>query len=196
MPTTVALAEKLQRLRAADGQFQLPGSRVHRYKSVRVTAARLDAFEAALGVKLPDEYHEFLEFVGYRAGPFDGLWTPEEVIRNSWSRAPALPFPYRLDTMDGARAEWRLKAGDQTFHHLRKDPPFGYDAPGCVLIGVQPKRASTALVTTGELTGSVWEVSERWNAWRPAWEVGRTWSFDSWYSSWLDRSLAELARKS
>jgi hypothetical protein len=195
MPTTVALAEKLQRLRTADEHFDLTGARVHRYKSVRVNAEQLDAFEAAIGVKLPDEYHEFLELVGYRAGPFNGLWSPDEVIRNSWSRAPAKPFPYTLETMDKARGAWKLKSEVQSFHHLRPPPEFGYDAAGCLIIGERPRHAYTALVTAGDLTGSVWEVSEAWYAWRPAWDEEKTWSFDSWYNSWLDSSLAEIAER-
>ncbi|MEC3975388.1 SMI1/KNR4 family protein [Amycolatopsis sp. H20-H5] len=160
MPTTAELAAKLKLLTDADENLRVFGAEDHDYLSHPVSPEVLDDVEKSLGVELPRAYREFLAHVGYGAGPGYGLLDPGALASAGGRRDPAGEFPF---TGSGGQADPR--------------------SPGCVIIGERGHERHAALVTTGPLAGTVWDVED--DAWRP-----RQQTFDAWYDEWLTRSLA------
>jgi hypothetical protein len=79
------LADELRQLRAADTEFRVFGSPSHRYVMRPVLSEQaLREFEAARGVRLPDDYRLFLRTVGDgAAGPSYGLQSLEKASRHN-----------------------------------------------------------------------------------------------------------------
>ncbi|RSM73488.1 hypothetical protein DMH04_41495 [Kibdelosporangium aridum] len=75
---------------------------------------------------------------------------------------------------------------------------------GFIVISDHGCAGYTALVTTGELAGTLWDVWDVW--WRPAKVVpsgpgdgeprylGPTPTFEDWYDAWLTDALSSLTR--
>ncbi len=64
-----ALEHRLKRVAHLDRDLLVFGADVHKYDSHPLTDDELAQFEAALGVRLPAGYRQFLQLVGYGAGP-------------------------------------------------------------------------------------------------------------------------------
>ncbi|MBC6460806.1 SMI1/KNR4 family protein [Actinomadura sp. HBU206391] len=226
MTTIVSLEAKLRRLRAIEGgparhrglfrragsDFLVFGADGHGYRNTPLRPAEVEAFERDLGVPLPAAYREFLLRIGPGAGPHYGLFTPDEVLLEGDGRDPSGAFPFvRADAERIYRAwlDWLDDPGPKP-----GGPPRGgsapWRAPGAIIIGTHGCDGYTALVTTGELVGTVWTVWSVGNSWRPAKAppaagakaprgpaapiyLGPTPGFDAWYDAWLDTALAELS---
>jgi hypothetical protein len=82
LPSLEEIKQMLERLKALDRQLQVFGAQIHQYKSHPLSDIELELLEAGLGVRLPADYRQFLHEIGYGAGPYYGLYSPNEVFRD------------------------------------------------------------------------------------------------------------------
>lgn len=139
----------LARLRKADRRLQVFGASQHRYRSTPVSTSSVEQFEHGLGVELPQNYREFLLRIGYGCGPYYGIWSPAEILREleSWSMdsdpcprcSPSGKFPLKS-------AEAGIQCED-------------WPNDGCIPIGHQGCTFWTVLVLDGAFRGTVWDVA-------------------------------------
>ncbi len=85
------LSNMLDRLKAADSIFRVSGSEGHRYRLGPVlSVAEVEDFEGKYGIRIPDDFRQFLLKVGNGgAGPSWGL-----LPLDAYGCDPATPFPY------------------------------------------------------------------------------------------------------
>jgi hypothetical protein len=208
----------LAELRRRDRRLKVFGASKHQYRSTPVAGAELAALEGALGVPLPPEYRDFLLRVGHGAGPYYGVWSPQESLSEIRSLAqeyeaeegkpvcPAEAFPLTGADLRGIEA--RVAAGDKS-PWAERDWPCG----GCLPICHQGCTFWSVLVLTGEFVGRVWDVAcfvGYSGEWLPArrppgwWEFGMRHprelprlpnppTFGEWFAGWVERSLTDLA---
>lgn len=204
-------------LRRLDRRRKVFGAAGHRYVSSPVFPEVVESFERSLGVRLPAEYREYLLRVGHGAGPYYGLWSPEESVAELQVLAqdyeadeglrvrPSDPFP--LTSVELGEIEKRLAANSDT-PWAEQAWPCG----GCIPICHQGCTYWTVLVLQGEFRGHVWDVAcfEGYDGeWLPArrapgwWEIGMPHpkelpdlpsppTFIEWIGGWLERCLNDL----
>lgn len=70
------LKEKLEEAKKADAQLKYFGSKQHKYcLNMPATLNEVKQFEESIGVELPEDYRNFLLYVGNGgAGPFYGVF--------------------------------------------------------------------------------------------------------------------------
>ena len=211
------LKEKLEYLAAIDKDFKVFGSRAHKYQSVRLSEEDVINFETKLGMRLPLEYREFLTEIGYQAGPYYGLWSPDEGLleyqdlsrgieeEGEITISPTHNFPFT--TKDTLAYFNKQKTGDDDAHTLSGV----YPANGSIPICHQGCTYWACLVVKGEQTGKVWDAAcfVGWDGeWTPARYPVATLefkkvkslslaekpvlSFYEWYDGWLEKSIYEV----
>jgi hypothetical protein len=205
----------LERLSTLDRPLKVFGANLHRYRSQPASVVELDDLERALGVTLPAGYRRFLLSVGYGAGPYYGLWSPDQVLEDydglREEHEEEFGRPVRADLsfpLGWADAEAMApRAGEP--HAGWRD--LTYPADGCVPICHQGCTFWSVLVTAGELAGTVWDVTcyagfdGQWSPARraPGLLVGKDEyrplpplpappTFMEWYDGWLERALFDL----
>jgi hypothetical protein len=174
-------------------------------------------FELRLGISLPEEYRNFLLELGFGAGPYYGIFSPEESLDQMHSlfleyeaeekRSLAFSALFPLTGRDLRDIEARAMAQD-------KSPWIVSDWPcsGCLPICHQGCTYWSILVLTGEFAGRVWDLANHigfTGDWLPAdrplglIKLDRSSSvelprlrglptFGEWYSGWLERCEADL----
>jgi hypothetical protein len=208
----------------SDKVFGASGKFGHQFKLTRASASELKHVEEELDVALPPEYSQFLVECGCGAGPYYGLYCPSRVLSevrslnenlptNGKVANPNLEFPFRKD--DALTVQRKMGNHDPE-PYLRA----AWLCDGCIPIGEQGCTGYNALVTTGELRGTVWTVNDdgavaQW--WpggrppgllgegnlssgrfvptfvpRPLPEIPSPPTFLQWYGSWLERVEADL----
>ncbi len=217
------LKRKLERLSTLDHSGNVFGASLHNYESHPVSDSELEQLEGELGVRLPADYRQFLQVIGYGAGPYYGLLGPKQILEarieesSEWpdlKTAPGRPFPF---TREQAEECWRIM-GERRCGRL-----FGRTWPvdGCIPICFEGCSFYTLIVTAGDLAGNIWSSSRdpfgeddddfsfAYNlAPRPpgnihlpgsvvlGWEpaLSPAPTFLEWYGAWLDQSLLDLER--
>lgn len=162
------LGDMLRRLQVADIGFRVFGSEQHRYRlGPTLSEAELAAFESGNGIRLPEDYRQFLSAVGNGgAGPFYGL-EPLDTFGRDLSR----PFPL-------------IKATDTlTDEELDQLPDRG-EYPGILEFCHQGCGIFSYLVVNGLAYGTIWEGREDF------YPTGL--AFGVWYWRWLERALLAL----
>lgn len=163
------LAELIQRLRIADRQFRVFGSKEHRYRLGKVLSAEsLASFESAKQVKLPDDYRNFLATVGNGcAGPFYGLEPLEKAAYRDLSK------PFRLTQATDEFADEECESfGDRD------------EYPGILEFCHQGCAIYSYLVVNGPTYGTIWDGREDF------YPTGLT--FAAWYREWAERAIRSL----
>ncbi len=162
-------------------------------------------------MKLPDSYRQFLEEVGSGAGPYYGIYSADELLENlariqtyldEEQPRPSPAQNFAFSRRDAAEVELRLREKSQ---QPWLSAPWPTD--GCVPICFQGCTYWTALITTGECAGTVWDVAcnqgtdgEWLPARRPPAKLDRRQplpaipcppSFLDWYEGWIDQVEAD-----
>jgi hypothetical protein len=120
----------------------------------------IDAWEAANGVLLPDEYRLFLLEVGnggrmaYDDVDFEiwSLGTKRDVLKRGTFPITESRLHERLTRL---RTEGR-EACPELLPELKACAQEGWPLPGCLHFGVYPGGDQVFMVTTGELRGTIW----------------------------------------
>jgi hypothetical protein len=178
----------------------------HCFVHIQHSSDEIESLEKELGVRLPEEYVQFLTEVGSGAGPYYGLFPPAKILSEISCRKSAIPsatFPFQKSDAEAIRS--RLDNHDSD--------AFG-EAPwlceGCIPICEHGCTLYSVLVTSGELRGTGWDVNDDGAVaqWQPAGRppglpVPRSRfvslpeppcppTFLQWYESWIERLETDL----
>jgi len=205
-PTIIGALAEISRL---DPNFNIFGVTNHQYKlNPPVPAAELDAFEAAWGVRLPDDYRYFVMEIGNGgAGPGYGLYplglegidktTQLGPLRPAIAENLARPFPHakrwNTDAPDyGDQEEVERRIEENEADYVKDDwvrGAFPISNQGCGII--------IYLVVSGPQRGYLW-VDDRESC-GGIYSIGGDdsdpVSFSTWYSDWLSWSLSEAQKR-
>lgn len=162
------LKEKLEEAKKADAQLKYFGSKQHKYcLNMPATLNEVKQFEESIGVELPEDYRNFLLYLGNGgAGPFYGLYSLQQV--KSWiywdvkdsGKAPILSPNQCIDDLDIKDENWKR---------------------GCIPIGTQGDTYFTCLMVTGPDKGRVVYIE-----YEGSWSFfPKEPSFLCWYQRWL-----------
>ncbi|HXU80615.1 MAG TPA: SMI1/KNR4 family protein [Polyangia bacterium] len=211
-PVLERVAAKLDRLGALDRGRAVFGATNHQYFSRPVAPAAVERLESYLGVGLPGPYRAFLLEVGAGAGPYHGLWSPEQTLHELVSLvdgivdegepAPRFDRPFPVDRAWGAAVGREMA----TTGAAAADHPYPCD--GAIPIADQGCAYWSALITVGDYAGTVWSVANAVGTegiWapgeRPPGLLDRRVklppipcppTFLDWCEGWLDGCLHEL----
>jgi hypothetical protein len=219
-PNIEDIKNKLERLKTLDRNFTVFGACQHQYISFPLSRDEIADLESQIGVRLPEDYRIFLKEIGCGAGPYYGLYSPQDIVADLQEQHfcevehrlpdPNQPFPFTCEQ------------AQECFQIMEEERPayIGADWPtdGCIPICQEGCGYSTFLVTAGELTGSLWSHNpdwddeddlylEVWNLvpkppsilklhqhpddyWHKALSPFPT--FLEWYNAWLDQCLSDF----
>jgi hypothetical protein len=220
-PTIEWIKHNLDRLISLDQQYWVSGAKEHQYKSYPLSNDEIESLESKLGIRLPEDYRQFLLEIGYGAGPSYGLLSPSEILRNlleedysgkdpTWPPKPSQPFPMSLEQAQ-AQGWWMMSEGHRTAVEMY------WPTNGCIPI-CSEYDPWYYLVTSGELAGSVVYryagvgdplVADlnRWTPpqkplhirWQQRYQEETIWpslsglpTFMAWYCAWLDQCLSDF----
>ena len=156
---------RIAQLKKLDTGFRVFGSNRHRYETHPLSLDDVNQFELALGVALPEQYRRHLLNVGYGAGPYCGLYSPETILQRLLydyeedpedlgpRPLPSITFPFTRS--DAKRIYEARAAGDSCACGAAV-----YPSNGAIPIGTQGCSYDTMLVTAGELCGTVWDLDQ------------------------------------
>jgi hypothetical protein len=216
-PSIEWIKHNLEYLASLDKKYWVFGAQTHQYNSYPLSNDEIVSFEGELGVRLPEDYRQVLLEIGYGAGPYYGLYSPKEILRElrephfsgggTGMPDPSNPFPFSREQADDCYQT--MGEGRQAL--------FGADWPtdGCIPICTEGCSFYTFLVTSGELAGSLWSHCSDWDneddpyleVWNlapkppgirldriPKWEaaLSPSPSFLEWYGAWLERSITDF----
>jgi len=165
------IKDKLARLRQRDSECMLFGSKKHRYESTVIPENEIAAFERDLKHELPKEYRDYLMHIGFGAGPGYGLYSLDAIKKNyRYFLNKNAEFDEEEDVGYGEIARFSdLKRSHLEMFvdkKIKQNPSsLSYIAPrvlsveGGVVISQDGCTYYHVLVTRGEMTGTIWDVS-------------------------------------
>lgn len=184
-PWAKRILKLLEQARAKDPDFERFGAYSHQYKlAAPVSEEQILKFEEQQGVRLPEEYRDFLLYVGNGgAGPYYGLYgirALEEDLRDSHGtrtyRAQEEPVIYPKMSDE----EWERVTNPESTQH---DSPY----VGVLPIGSQGCTLMTGLMLAGPYRGQVVYYDEDYCG-QPFFV--REKGFLAWYERWLREVIA------
>lgn len=209
MPDKFAiLIRDLESVRASGSSFGVFGEEAHRYElNPTLSEEELSEFETDRGIRLPDDYRQFLVRVGNGgAGPFYGLFRLGE-MDDGFGHGPWGAFVGRLSSPFPHSGPWNDLAGkpdDQAAMNSEE-----YDAlieaferryfDTCQVEGAIPIchvgcALRQWLIITGPEAGNVWcDDRADYKGLHPLKSHGRDrTTFFEWYRDWLDEVLSKV----
>lgn len=178
----------LEQARAKDPDFARFGAYSHQYKLAAPAGEEaIRKFEEQQGVRLPEEYRDFLMFIGNGgAGPYYGLYglkALEDDLSDSRGlrRCRSLEEPVIYPKMSGE--EWDRIVNPESRQKGEKVYPY----TGVLPIGTQGCTLMTGLMLTGPYRGQVVYYDNDFCG--PPFFV-REKGFLSWYERWLREVIA------
>lgn len=184
------LKMKLQELKRRDTKFMVFGSKSHRYNSFIVTESEVAEFENDYGIRLPEEFREFLFEIGYGAGPNYGIYSFEKIrkelcdISEIFSKETKLNQHFKFSNKDTKNYIELKSNGVQGYYYKILSGLEGWMPVchhGCTYYSI--------LIISGEQSGKVWDMCEDGYQILPA-GVIKDFSFYDWYENWLDEQLS------
>ncbi len=182
------IAKLLQQAKAKDPDFVRFGAYSHKYKlSAPATEEMIQTFEEQQGIRLPEEYREFLRLSGNGgAGPYYGLYGIEAL-----KKALCDSHGFRLYRVQEAPViypkmrdeDWEQVADPQGRRNREAVHPYA----GILPIGSQGCTLMTGLVLAGTCRGQVVYYDEDFCG--PPFFV-REKGFLAWYERWLREVIA------
>lgn len=187
------IKSKLTKALEVDSKFKVFGATSHKYVvNPPIPCLELESFELKYGVKLPQDYREFLLEIGNGgAGPFHGLYPLGEGIDelSAKSETVSLPACVRPDMTD---EEWRERSkkivDDEGISDEDYDSESSVLYSGILPIGSQGCTYLHALVLTGEYAGKVMNVDMDFHKPKFCYEQ----NFLDWYERWLDEVISGI----
>jgi uncharacterized protein (TIGR02996 family) len=175
---------KLPRLKNGDTSLKSFAAHRHRYRVLPpLPVATVRALEHQFGVRLPDDYFEFLVRVGEGgAGPSYGLFP----FRLACHRVMAQPFPFE----GTVTPEEGYELPEDTDSVCVRWPEGGFSSGcyrGCLVVADHGCCSVSHLVLAGQERGRVWDY---WGGGDGLWHRTGL-SFLIWYESWLDQGLRD-----
>ena len=202
------LIQDLERVRANGTSFGMFGEDSHGYElGTPLLKEDISAFEMEHGIRLPDDYRQFLTRVGNGgAGPYYGLFRfgdmDDGFDHGSWGDFVgdlSSPFPHtnpwndltgkpdNQAAMDSGEYDALLEAFDQRYYNSRQvDGAIPICHLGCAL--------RHWLVISGHEAGNIWcDDRADYKGLHPLEAQGRVrTSFFEWYRDWLDEVLSKV----
>jgi hypothetical protein len=189
LETAIAeLAEMVRELRALDVNRRVFGSALHDHAPARpLPEAEIAAFEAAHGIRIPDDYRLYLRMVGEGgAGPYYGM-TPLATAAQLGTPGGMFPFVAPAERGPAAEADgWAWDRNGQPYvtREALVDRWMDRGEPGVLQLCDQGCAIYSYLVVTGPHAGGVWDGSE------VMYPLDET--FVQWFRFWAERSLRRL----
>lgn len=187
-PWVKRILKLLEQARAKDPDFARFGAYSHQYKlAAPASEEAIRKFEEQQGVRLPEEYRDFLTFIGNGgAGPYYGLYglkALEDDLSDSrglrWCRSLEEPVIYPKMSEE----EWDRNVNPESRRKGEKVYPY----TGVLPIGTQGCTLMTGLMLTGPYRGQVVYYDNDFCG--PPFFV-REKGFRSWYERWLREVIA------
>jgi len=174
----------LEQAREKDSELERFGAYEHQYKlSAPASEETIQAFEEQQGIRLPEEYRDFLLFVGNGgAGPFYGLYTleeQEEELDDSAYHVQTEPVIYPKMSDE----DWDKAADPEGRRKGEEAHPY----VGVLPIGSQGCTLMTGLMLSGPYRGQVVYYDEDCCG-KPFFV--REKGFLKWYERWLREVIA------
>ena len=196
------IKEKLNRLKKADQDYEIFGSDTHEYNlNPTKTEEELIKFETENQITLPEEYREFLLYVGNGgAGPYYGL----ELLENG--REIDLDYIDGKDLIDLSKPfpfteHWNIEfeeMNDDNFEEIEEQKNENYYdnkfVSGLLRISNFGCGVRMNIVVNGKEKGNIWvddRVNENGIFPDPYFDITDKITFLDWYELWLDISLKE-----
>jgi uncharacterized protein (TIGR02996 family) len=178
------IKEKLPRLKSGDTSLKSFAAHHHRFQTLPpLPVAAIRTLEHQFGVRLPDDYFEFLVRVGEGgAGPSYGLYP----FRRACHRIMAQPFPFEGTAAPGEGYELPEDT-DSVFVRWSEGGFSSRCYGGCIVLADHGCCSVSHLVLTGQHRGQVWDY---WGGGDGLWHPTGM-SFLGWYESWLDQGLRD-----
>jgi hypothetical protein len=195
----IRIKERLEKLKAADKQFQLFGAEKHKYLlNPPLSKNEILAFEKRYGIQLPADFALFLTEVGNGgAGPFYGIEPLEDMLFNDLDYKKksskidlTKPFPYK----EPYNIDFPEDISDEELEALEKDYYAHYHVNGRLNVSNYGCGVTIGLIVNGEDYGKMWSDDRGSEAGvYPSFELGNEdkIAFLDWYELWLDNSLKE-----
>ncbi|XZF15631.1 SMI1/KNR4 family protein [Chitinophagaceae bacterium MMS25-I14] len=196
------IKDKLDKLRNADHDFEIFGSETHEYKlKPSKTEQELEKFETENQITLPEEYREFLLYVGNGgAGPYYGLEPLED------GRETDLDFKNGKDLIELSKPfpfteHWNVEfeeMNDENYEEIEQQKVEKYYdnkfVNGLLRISNFGCGVRMNVVVNGQEKGNIWvddRVNENGLFPDPYFDATGKITFLDWYELWLDKSLIE-----
>jgi hypothetical protein len=202
------LIQHLEHVRASGSSFGIFGEDSHSYElNPTLSEGAMSGFEAQHGIRLPEDYRQFLTRVGNGgAGPYYGLFRLGE-MDDGFDYGPwgdfvgrlSSPFPHSeawndltgkpddQAAMESAEYDGLIEAFDRRYYETRQvDGAIPICHLGCAL--------RHWLVITGPEAGNVWcDDRADYEGLHPLVAHGRDrTTFFGWYRDWLDDVLSKV----
>lgn len=166
------------------------GKEKHLFHSTTHSRSEIECFEQRIGIRLPEDFREFLRTIGSGAGPYYGILSPTKILVEIQSFEGAQPnpaLPFFLNSNDVASIGKRPEL-----------PRSSWPCDGCIPICHQGCAYYSVLVTSGECRGTMWDVAAHdldealWlPARRPPGLMQSSYlsfapTFWDWYTAWIN----------
>lgn len=202
------LIHDLKRLNSSGAEVGMFGEDVHSYQmNPTLTEAELAEFEEESGLRLPDDYRQFIMRVGNGgAGPYYGLFALGKMDDGDafgpWGNFVgelSTPFPHTSAWNDIAdKPEYQGQGDDERFDRLIEAFDEHYYDPRQISGAIPICHLGCArrqwLVVAGSEAGNVWcDDRADYNGLYPlCTEKHKRVTFFEWYREWLDEALSKL----
>ena len=185
------IKSKLRILKNNDAKFKVSGASKHRYESAKVEERDVQSFEAQMGIKLPDEFRSFIQYVGSGAGPGYGILSFNEIriLFKKWEDDIGKKADFTGSfqfSEDLIQSTFEMRKNQHQYQKLKLQKLDGI-LPICHFGGTN----YVYLVICGDGEGLVWSLNIDGYETMPLGSE-RTYDFMDWYENWVDSNIGNF----